>query len=159
MRFDELRPAPGAHRNRRRVGRGYGSGRGTTAGRGSKGQKARSGGGVHPRFEGGQLPLSLRLPHKRGFTNIHRREYAVVNLAPLNRFAAGAEVTPETLKAAGLVKRGERWVKILGEGELAQPLVVAAHKFSASAREKIVAAGGTVRLLGATPEEPGKGGE
>jgi len=83
----------------------------------------------------------------------------VVNLASLNRFAAGAQVTPETLKEAGLVKRRERWVKILGDGELAQPLVVAAHKFSARAQEKIVAAGGTVRLLGAPPEVPGKGGE
>lgn len=129
------------------MGRGHGSGRGTTAGRGTKGQSARSGGKVHPRFEGGQLPLVQRLPYKRGFTNIFRTEYQVVNVAALDRFPEGAEVGPEDLLKAGLVKSARLPVKVLGGGELSKPLMVRANRFSASAASKIKAAGGSVEVL------------
>jgi large subunit ribosomal protein L15 len=147
MNLNELQPAPGAHRDRERVGRGISAGGGKTAGRGQKGQGARSGGVKAPYFEGGQLPLVRRLPHLRGFTNLWRIEFAPVNVAQLNGFAAGAEVTPELLVAAGLLKSLAAPVKMLGAGELVQPLKVKAHKFSATAREKILAAGGSVEEL------------
>jgi large subunit ribosomal protein L15 len=148
MKLHDLQPAKGAHKQRTRVGRGISGGGGKTAGRGTKGQNSRSGGGPRPYFEGGQLPLMRRLPHLRGFTNIWRVEYAPVNLDRLNNFEANSEVTPEALVDAGVIKSTRILVKILGEGELDRPLTVKAHKFSASAREKILAAGGTVEELG-----------
>lgn len=145
MRLWELKPAPGARRDPVRKGRGIGSGHGKTAGRGTKGQKARSGGGVPPWFEGGQMPLVRRMP-KRGFTNIFRKEYVVVNLDRLNRFEEGTVVTPEVLREAGVVKKkGE--IKILGSGELKKALTVKAHAFSRSAMEKITAAGGKAEVI------------
>jgi len=155
MRLHDLTPPPGARRGRRRVGRGPGSGRGTYAGRGLKGQKARAGGGVPPYFEGGQLPLVKRLPHKRGFTNIFRVEHAAVNLGRLSGFAAGSEVTPQTLVTGGLIKSAVKQpIKILGDGELDRALTIHAHRFSAAARQKIEAAGGTVVELPAWRRPP-----
>jgi large subunit ribosomal protein L15 len=145
VRLHELKPAPGSKTKKTRRGRGIGSGLGKTAGRGQKGQKARSGGGVRPGFEGGQMPLVRRLP-KRGFKNPFRVEYEVVNVGQLNIFEPGTEVTPELLRARRLVRR-DLPVKILGEGELDRPLVVRAQAFSASAREKIVAASGTAEVI------------
>ncbi len=147
MKLHDLQPAEGAHKNRKRVGRGISAGGGKTAGRGTKGQNSRSGGGVRPYFEGGQLPLVRRLPHLRGFTNIWRVEYTPVNLARLSVFDAGSEITPEALAEAGIIKSVRNPVKILANGDLDRPLTVRAHKFSASAREKILAAGGTVEEL------------
>jgi large subunit ribosomal protein L15 len=147
MKLHDLQPAEGAHKKRTRAGRGISAGRGKTAGRGTKGQNSRSGGGPRPYFEGGQLPLVRRLPHLRGFTNIWRVEYTPVNLDRLSSFAAGAEVSPEQLVAAGIVKSVREPVKILGSGDLDRPLTVKAHKFSASAREKILAAGGSVEEI------------
>ncbi len=147
MKPHDLQPAEGARRPRVRVGRGIAAGRGKTAGRGQKGQAARSGGTKRPYFEGGQLPLVRRVPHLRGFTNIWRIAYTPINVERLNRFSAGTEVTPETLVAAGLIKSVNERVKVLGNGELDRALTVKAHKFSASAREKILAAGGTVEEL------------
>lgn len=144
MRQDELSPAPGSKRSRKRVGRGNGSGHGTYSGRGVKGQKSRAGYRMRPGFEGGQLPLIKRLPRKRGFTNIFRREYNTVNLDRLKVFAADSEVTPQSLVAAGLVKSRRRPVKILGSGDIDRPLIVKANKFSATAKAKIEAAGGRV---------------
>jgi large subunit ribosomal protein L15 len=141
----DLRPAPGATRSRKRVGRGPGSGHGKTAGRGSKGQKSRSGYRHQRGFEGGQMPLHRRVP-KRGFTNIFRTEYDVVNLSALDRFDAGEIVTPEKLADRRLA-HGRRPVKILGDGELKKALTVSAHKFSASAKSRIEAAGGTCEVL------------
>lgn len=141
----DLSPSSGSHRGRKRVGRGPGSGLGKTAGRGQKGQKARTGGNVPPRFEGGQMPLHRRIP-KRGFTNIHRVEFQVVNLRDLG--ALEGEVTLETLMGAGLIGSSRRPVKILGQGEVEKPLSVEAHAFSRSAREKIEAAGGSARVVG-----------
>lgn len=147
MNLSTLNPAPGSRQTRRRVGRGIGSGLGKTSGRGHKGQKARSGGGKGPYFEGGQKPLQLRLP-KRGFHNKFRVEYTVVNLASLeDRFAAGAEVTPETLQAAGLVKHADERIKVLADGDLTKPLTVRAHAFSKAAQEKIAAAGGKAEVI------------
>jgi large subunit ribosomal protein L15 len=147
MKLNDLQPAPGARKERTRVGRGISGGGGKTAGRGTKGQNSRSGGGPRPYFEGGQLPLVRRLPHLRGFTNIWRVAYTPVNLNRLNVFTPGSEVTPEALVAAGLIKSVREAVKILGDGKLDHALTVKAHKFSASAREKILAAGGTVEEL------------
>jgi large subunit ribosomal protein L15 len=147
MKLHELQPAPGQKKRRKRVGRGIAAGQGKTAGRGTKGQGARSGGGKGPYFEGGQLPLVRRLPFKRGFTNIWRVEYAEVNLERLDRFAEGAEVSPEMLAEAGIIKSVRKPVVILGRGELDKQLLVKAHRFSASARRKIEAAGGTVEVL------------
>lgn len=147
MKLDDLYPAPGAHKKRIRAGRGISAGRGKTAGRGTKGQNARSGGTKRPYFEGGQLPLVRRLPHLGGFTNIWRVEYTPVNVERLNIFAAGAEITPEVMAEAGLIKSPNKPVKVLGEGELDRALTVKAHKFSATAREKILAAGGSVEEL------------
>ena len=131
---------------RKRVGRGPGSGPGKTSGRGQKGQNARSGGGVRPGFEGGQTPLARRLP-KRGFTNINRKEYAVVNVEDLNRFEDGTVVTPALLKEVGLVRKELNGVKILGNGELTKKLNVTAAKFSKSAVEAIEKAGGKAEVL------------
>lgn len=144
MRLNELSPAPGAKKSRKRVGRGDGSGHGTYSGRGYKGQKSRSGFSTRPAFEGGQLPLVKRLPQKRGFVNIFRREYSVVNLDKLNGFASGSEVTPERLVAMGLVKSLRYPVKILAGGDIKHSLVVKAHRFSTAAKTKIEAVGGRV---------------
>ena len=141
----DLSPSQGSHRNRKRVGRGMGSGLGKTAGRGQKGQKARSGGKVSPHFEGGQMPLHRRIP-KRGFTNINRVEYQVVNLRDLE--ALDGAVTVASLKAAGLIGNVRKPVKVLGQGELTKALAVEAHAFSKSAKEKIEAAGGSVAVVG-----------
>lgn len=146
MKLHELKPAEGSRQERNRVGRGSSSGNGKTAGRGQKGQKSRSGGGVRLGFEGGQTPLFRRLP-KRGFTNVNRKEYAVVNLDILNRFEDGTEVTPLTLVEAGIVKDEKAGIKVLGNGELTKKLVVKAAKFSKTAEEAIVAAGGSVEVI------------
>ena len=142
MRQDNLSPPPGSKRTRKRVGRGDGSGHGTYSGRGLKGQKSRSGYKMRPGFEGGQLPLIKRLPRKRGFVNIFRIEYNIVNIDKLNIFESGSEVTPEKLLAAGLVKSLRKPIKILANGDISQPFVVKANKFSAAAKAKIEAAGG-----------------
>jgi large subunit ribosomal protein L15 len=147
MKLHELRPAKGAKKKRKRVGRGIAAGQGKTAGRGTKGQNARAGGGVRPYFEGGQLPLVQRLPHKRGFTNIFKVRYTPVNLDRLDDFVAGDEVSPVTLTEAGIIKSPCEPVVILGRGELDRPLTVKAHRFSASAREKILGAGGSAEVL------------
>jgi large subunit ribosomal protein L15 len=146
LKLNELKPAPGARTKPTRKGQGIGSGLGKTAGRGHKGQKARSGGGVRPGFEGGQMPLQRRLP-KRGFTNIFRKEIIAINVDALNRFENGAIVTPETLKEAGVIKKIADGVKILGNGELEKSLTVKANAFSKSAADKIAAAGGTVEVI------------
>ena len=146
MKLHELKPAEGSRKVRNRVGRGIGSGNGKTSGRGHKGQNARSGGGVRPGFEGGQNPLFRRLP-KRGFTNINRKEYAIVNLDALNRFEDGAEVTPALLLEIGIVSNEKAGIKILGHGTLSTKLTVKAHKFSASAKEAIENAGGTTEVI------------
>lgn len=137
-----MKPAPGAKHSRKRVGRGDGSGHGTYSGRGLKGQKSRAGGGTRLGFEGGQLSLIKRLPRKRGFFNIFRTEYSVVNIGKLNVFDANAEVTPQSLLEAGLIKSVQQPIKILGDGEIDRPLVVKANKFSSTAKAKIEAAGG-----------------
>ena len=147
MRLHELQPPDGAHRQRRRKGRGLGSGRGTTAGKGTKGQKARAGGGVAPYFEGGQLPLVRKLPYRRGFHNPSRVEYRPINLRDLMRFEAGATIDPTALLAVGLIKDERERVKILGVGEVDRALTVRAHRFSESARQKIEAAGGSCDVL------------
>lgn len=146
MKLHELQPAEGSRKKRNRVGRGIGSGNGKTAGRGQKGQKSRSGGGVRPGFEGGQTPLFRRLP-KRGFTNINRKEYAIVNLTKLNRFEDGTEVTPELLLETGVVSKLKAGIKVLGDGKLEKKLTVKANKFSSSAKEAIEAAGGTAEVI------------
>ena len=148
MRQDELSPAPGSKKSRKRVGRGDGSGHGTYSGRGCKGQKSRAGYKMRPGFEGGQLPLIKRLPRKRGFVNIFRVEYNIVNLNKLNIFEPGSEVTPEVLVAAGVVKSLRHPIKILAEGDINHPLIVRANKFSAAAKAKIEAAGGKVEEIG-----------
>ena len=148
MKLHELKPPVGSRHRRKIVGRGPGSGHGKTSGKGEKGQRARSGGGSHPWFEGGQLPLHRRIP-KRGFVNIFRKEYAVLNVKDLERFAAGTAVSPATFVEAGLVKRAAAvGVKVLGEGNLTKALTVSAHRFSKVAADKIRAAGGTVEVIG-----------
>jgi len=146
MKLHELKPTPGSRKERNRVGRGTGSGNGKTAGKGHKGQNARSGGGVRPGFEGGQTPLFQRLP-KRGFTNINRKDFAIVNLETLNRFEDGTEVTPELLIETGVVSSLKSGVKVLGKGTLEKKLTVKAHKFSSTAKEAIEAAGGTIEVI------------
>src|SRR5690606_23654785 len=146
MKLHELKPAEGSRKERNRLGRGTGAGNGKTAGRGHKGQKARSGGGVRLGFEGGQTPLFQRLP-KRGFTNINRKEYAIVNVETLNRFADNTEVTPEKLIEAGIVRKKSLDIKILGNGKLEKKLTVKAHKFSKAAVEAIEAAGGKAEVI------------
>jgi large subunit ribosomal protein L15 len=146
MKLHELKPAEGSRHERKRLGRGIGSGQGKTAGKGHKGQNARSGGGVRVGFEGGQTPLFRRLP-KRGFTNINRKEYAVVNLDALNRFEEGTEVTPELLIETGVVSNEKAGIKILAKGNVEKKLTVKAHKFSSAAKEAIEAAGGTTEVI------------
>ena len=145
MKLHELKPAIGSTTAPKRLGRGVGSGLGKTSGKGHKGAKARSGGGKRPGFEGGQMPLTRRLP-KRGFTNIYRKEYAAVNVSALERFEDGATVTAETLIDAGLIKKTLDGVKILGGGELTKKLTVSVDKVTESAKEKIEAAGGKVEV-------------
>ncbi len=149
MKLHELKPADGAVKRRKRKGRGIAAGQGKTAGRGTKGQNARSGGGVRPYFEGGQLPLVRKLPFVRGvgFRDPWRVRFTPVNLERLAAFQEGAEVTPETLAEAGIIKRADDLVVILGRGELEHPLTVKAHRFSASARDKIEAVGGVAERL------------
>ena len=146
MDLRTLRPASGATRKRKRVGRGPGSGHGKTAGRGHKGHGARSGGPPPPGFEGGQMPLQRRLP-KRGFTNIFRKEYAIVHVKDLNRFEAGSVVDLASLRSAGLVKKVLDGVKLLADGEIDRPLTVKVDRASRAALEKVTAAGGTLEVL------------
>ncbi len=145
MKLNELKPAPGAKKTPKRVGRGIGSGLGKTSARGHKGQKARSGGGVRPGFEGGQMPLSRRLP-KRGFVNIFAKEYAIVNVGDLDRFDNGTEVTAELLFAAKLIRKPLDGLKVLGNGDITKKLTVKATKFTKTAAEKIAAAGGVAEV-------------
>ncbi len=152
MRLSDLQPAAGSHKTEKRLGRGHGSGRGKTAGRGTKGQKARTGGKIHRAFNGGQTRLSKRLPFVRGLGNSNtafRDNYAVVNIAELEAFEANSQVTPETLAAQGLITLNESkgLLKILGNGDVDRVLTIRAHKVSAGARTKIEAAGGTIELI------------
>lgn len=146
MDLSNLKPAIGSTKNRKRIGRGHGSGTGKTAGKGHKGQNARSGGGVKAGFEGGQMPLQRRLP-KRGFTPLEKKVYALVNLRDLDVFEAGSVVDLAALGKAGLVTKVLDGIKVLGDGELTKPLTVHAHKFSKSARAKIEAVGGKAEVL------------
>lgn len=146
MRLDELQPAEGSKFTRKRVGRGIGSGTGKTSGKGHKGQNARSGGGVRPGFEGGQMPLYRRLP-KRGFKNIFAKQYVSVNVEELNKFEDGAEVTAETLKENGIISKKLDGVKLLGRGDVTKKLNVKVAKYSASAKEKIEKAGGKAEVM------------
>lgn len=146
MRIQELSPLQRSRKSRKRVGRGVGSGHGRTSCRGHKGQKARSGGTIVPGFEGGQMPLQRRLP-KRGFTNIFRKEVAVVNLKDLNRFEASEIVDVAALKRVGLIRKGEERVKVLGKGDVAHPLTLKVDRISRTAKEKIESVGGRVELL------------
>lgn len=152
LTLDDLRPNPGSHKVSKRLGRGHGSGKGKTSGKGQKGQKSRSGPSAGRGFEGGQLPIQKRMPYKRGFTNIYKTPWEVVNLHSLATVAAGEPVTPEALHAAGVTRGLEFPVKILGVGEVASGVTVRAHAFSKSAREAIEAAGGTVELLERTDD-------
>ena len=146
MELHELHPAPGSKKVRVRVGRGLGSGLGKTSGKGQKGQKSRTGGVKRPGFEGGQMPLTRRIP-KRGFNNIFATEYAIVNVSDLNKFAEDTVVDEELLKAAGLIKKSYAGVKVLGDGELTTKLTVKAAKFTKSAVEKIEKAGGKAEVM------------
>lgn len=146
MKLHELKPAEGSTRNRKRIGRGVGSGWGKTAGRGNKGHNARSGGGVRPGFEGGQMPLHRRLP-KRGFNNIFKKEIAIVNVKDLERFESGSVVDASALVRSGLVKGRRDGIKLLGLGEIKIPLTVKINAISRSAKEKIEAAGGSVEVI------------
>ncbi|MBC8393063.1 MAG: 50S ribosomal protein L15 [Deltaproteobacteria bacterium] len=146
MKLNQLSPAAGSRKARKRLGRGVGSGTGKTAGRGSKGQNSRSGGGVRPGFEGGQMPIHRRLP-KRGFTNIFKKKFALVNLRDLARFESGSMVDEAALLKAGLVKGGNDGIKVLGQGNITHPLTIMVDKVSKSAKEKIEAAGGQIKVL------------
>ena len=146
MKIQDLSPLKGARKKRKRVGRGPGSGHGKTSCRGHKGQKSRSGGSIRPGFEGGQMPLQRRLP-KRGFTNIFRKDYALINVKDLEEFGPNADLDIEALSKAGLVKRLKDGVKLLGEGEISHPVTIKVHKVSKTAKEKIEAAGGKVEIL------------
>ena len=146
MKLNELSPAPGSHKSARRLGRGVGSGSGKTAGRGTKGYNSRSGGGVRPGYEGGQMPIQRRLP-KRGFTNIFRKKIAVINIRDLSRFESGSVVDEKALSEAGLIKGRRDGVKLLGKGEISHALEIKVNLVSKSAREKIEAAGGKVEVL------------
>ena len=146
MKLNELSPAPGSQKSSKRLGRGVGSGSGKTAGRGTKGYNSRSGGGVRPGYEGGQMPIQRRLP-KRGFTNIFRKKIAVVNIRDLARFESGSVVDEKALAEAGLIKGQRDGVKLLGSGEIGYPLEIKVNLISKSAREKIEAAGGKVEVL------------
>ena len=145
MRLEELAPEPKSRKKRKRVGRGIGSGHGKTSCKGHKGQNARSGGGTKAGFEGGQMPLQRRLP-KRGFTNIFQKQFNVVNIDVINGLTESL-ITPEVLKSVGVVKNTKKMIKILGKGELTRPVTVNAHAFSASAKEKIIKAQGTVEII------------
>ncbi len=142
MKQNELSPAIGSKKEKKRVGRGNGSGNGTYSGRGCKGQKSRSGYRMRPGFEGGQLPIIKRLPRKRGFTNIFRKEYSIINLGALNVFESNSEVTKERLLEAGIVKSSKLPLKVLADGDVKHPLIVKANHFSAAAKTKLEAAGG-----------------
>ena len=146
MDLNNLKPSEGSTKNRKRIGRGPGSGHGKTATKGHKGQKARSGGSIKPGFEGGQMPLQRRLP-KRGFTSLCKKEFALINLSDLECFPANTVVTLDVLKEKGLLSKKTLPVKVLATGEITKPLTVSAHKFSATAKEKIVAAGGALQEL------------
>jgi large subunit ribosomal protein L15 len=146
MKLHEIKPAPGSTKRRKVVGRGRGSGHGTTAGRGGKGQTARTGSSIPAWFEGGQMPLIRRLP-KRGFTNIFKRDYAIINIKILDRFESGQDITPALLVSEGLIRSRNDGVKVLGTGTLTKVLTVHAHKFSQSAAAKIEAAGGKVQVI------------
>jgi len=147
MKLHELRPSEGSTKSKKRVGRGSGSGLGTTSGRGNNGQNARSGGGVRPGFEGGQMPLFRRLP-KRGFNNTKfGKNWTIVNIDDLNIFEAGTVITPELLLECGLLRKMEHGLKVLGDGELSKALTIKAHKFTQSAIEKIEAAGGKAEVI------------
>ena len=146
MKLSELKPAPGSKKTKKRVGRGIGSGLGKTSARGQDGQKSRSGGGVRPGFEGGQMPLSRRLP-KRGFTNIFAKEYATINVSDLDRFEDGTEVTAELLKQNRIIRKTYDGLKVLGNGQITKKLTVKAVKFTKTAADKIVAAGGTAEVI------------
>lgn len=146
MRLNELSPPPGSRKTRKRVGRGEGSGVGKTCGRGSKGQLSRSGGKPRPGFEGGQMPLQRRLP-KRGFTNIFKKKFALVNLSDLTGFESGSVIDPEGLAAAGIIKKPTEKVKLLGRGQVDKPLTLKVHGVSAGARQAVEAAGGSVEVL------------
>ncbi len=152
LTLDDLRGGPGSHRNRKRVGRGHGSGKGKTAGRGTKGQKARSGPGVRRGFEGGQLPIQQRLPYKRGFTNIHRTPWEVVNLGRIEELEFDGPITPESLFERGVTRGLKFPVKVLAGGELSRPIVIHAHSFSSAAKEAIENQGGSVQVLERTDE-------
>src|SRR5689334_5071901 len=147
MKLGDIRAPKGANKDRKRVGRGHGSGHVKTAGKGTKGQKARTGGNVPPRFEGGQTPIQQQLPYKRGFTNIWKTQYHLVNLDQLSGIEGNAEITPDSLKQLGLLRDTDRPVKILADGEVTKAIRVTAHKVSESARQKIEAKGGTVTLI------------
>ena len=146
MKLNELSPPKGSRRNRKRVGRGVGSGKGKTAGRGTKGQNSRSGGGVRPGFEGGQMPLHRRLP-KRGFTNIFKKKIAVVNIRDLSQFESGSVVDEIALVRLGIVKGRRDGIKLLGQGEIKMPLTIRVNGISRDAKEKIIAAGGNVEVV------------
>ena len=145
MKLSDLAPAPGSRKKKKRVGRGCGSGHGKTSCKGHKGQKARTGGGTKPGFEGGQMPLQRRLP-KRGFTNIFQQEYAIVNIGMLERLTE-KNITPDILLQEGVIKTIKNGLKILGGGEITRPVSVKAHAFSASAKEKILKAQGSVEII------------
>lgn len=146
MQLNSIKPAAGAHRDRKRIGRGPGSGHGKTATKGHKGQKARSGGSIKPGFEGGQMPMQRRLP-KRGFLPLTRKEFVVINISQLEDFEAGSTVDPAAIVSRGLVSNIRDGIKILAKGALTKSLTVKAHKFSAAAREQIIAAGGSVEEI------------
>ncbi len=147
MRMHDLHPPDGAKRERIRIGRGHGSGKVKTGGKGTKGQNARAGGGVPPYFEGGQLPLVRKLPYRRGFTNPFRKPFREVNVRDLATFPVGATVGPDEFSVQGILRGDKGRVKVLGQGELTIKLIVRAHKFSKGAREKIEAAGGSVEEI------------
>ncbi len=146
MRLHELKPPAGARRDKKRIGRGNGSGLGKTAGRGNKGHNSRSGGGTRPGYEGGQMPLQRRLP-KRGFTNIFQKKYSIINLRDLAGFEAGSVVEPESLAAGGLIKKAGEKVKLLGQGQIDKSLTLKIHGVSAQARAAVEAAGGTIEII------------
>lgn len=143
LTLENLSPQPGSRKQRKRVGRGLGSGHGKTASRGQKGYKSRTGSGIKPGFEGGQMPLHRRLP-KRGFNNIFKKQFGIVNLKDLDCFEAGARINRDALLEKGLIAKKDIYVKVLGDGDISKSLTFAVDKISASAREKIQAAGGTI---------------
>ena len=146
MRLNDLSPMKGSSKKRKRVGRGPGSGHGKTSCRGHKGQKARAGAKIHPGFEGGQMPFQRRIP-KRGFKNIFKKEYELINISDLNKFEAGTVLDVNSLKDAGLIRGTKYGVKLLGDGEISNPLAIKIHRVSKTAREKVEAAGGKVELV------------